>query len=252
MKLARRLGIRHARPGEDGPRWPAVTQSGHARLDASLPDGGWKAGQLVEVFTPCAGEAEWSLLAPLVSALAAQGRPVGMMNAPRALKALTLAAPGHGEVSLAVAPQLHAVEAALHWLDSHAQGALVLWLTEVPAASWRELRRSARRSDAIVFVVRPSLARWDESPADLRITLAGTHPGPRQALEVQVQSRACPAATTIRLTMPPGPAGCTPPAQASTRPLKILRDQQDARRTVMSGTMAEVCRELDRLARLEA
>ena len=70
---------------------------------------------------------------------------------------------------------------------------------------------------------------------------AGSGPMPERAAKV----------TPIRPGLPvtrPG-LGCV--SGSSARPLKILRDPHDARRTVLSGTMAEVCRELERLAGLE-
>jgi cell division inhibitor SulA len=248
-----RWRLRLDRGSHATPAWPELSSSGHAALDAGLPDCGWRAGKLVEVFTPYAGETDWVLLEPLLAGLAAQGRPLGLVNAPRKVQAAGLAdalvGPGLGEVSLTLAPQQHPLEDALAWLGAHSQGALVLWVTELSASAWRALRRAALRSRAFVFVIRPALARWDASPAELQISLLERHSA-EHALEIRVQARDCPAASTIRLALPAVRSRVT--AARPKLPLKVVRDPHDERRAVLSGTMADVCRELDRMTRMES
>lgn len=255
IKLAQQLGVPLASAPEHEDSWPEIIPSGHAPLDACLPSSGWKAGQVVEVFTPYAGQAEWSVLLPMLRAAAAQGGPLGLMNLPRALQGMAGAHGGaeldslrsSSEMTVTLASPRPSIEAALTWLATHDRGVLVLWATEVSQAAWRTLGRAARRSHAHVFVVRPALARWDESPAGLQVTLAwGRSTAAAETLEVRVRARHCPAACVVRLCLEGAKGHLGQAPSATGLPLKIWRDPQDQRRLVLSGTMAEVCRALDR------
>ncbi|MDQ5926113.1 MAG: protein ImuA, partial [Pseudomonadota bacterium] len=53
-----------------------VVASGHAALDAVLPDGGWPCQSLTEILQAQAGLGEWRLLAPALARLVAQGGSV--------------------------------------------------------------------------------------------------------------------------------------------------------------------------------
>jgi hypothetical protein len=255
VELARELGVPFPSAATHDAPWPEVISSGHGPLDARLPPGGWKSGQVVEMFTPYAGEAEWSLLEPMLRAVAAHDGPIGLVNLPRALQGATGPRGGleldllrpSSEMTIMLASARQSMEAALTWLATHDRGVLVIWATEVSQAAWKALCRAVRRSRSHVFVVRPALARWDESPAALQLVLtSGRNTAAADTLEVRVQARNCPAACVVRLRLEGSKTRGLQARSADDLPLKIWRDPQDERRLVLSGTMAEVCRALER------
>lgn len=232
------------------PAPPRRLPTGHARLDAVLPAGGWLAGQVLEVCSPQAGEAEWRLLGPAVRHGVAQGRPLALIQPPRSLQDdpwlssldehLTWCWPGQDTQGI--------VEAGLQWLHAHPQGLLLLWTQEMPPAAWRALARAARRHAGHVLLVRPALTRWDDSPADVRLSLL---PGRGRHWDVRVHTPASAAAVLVRVSLQ-DEAPARPGAPAMPAGLKIAVDPADRRRTALCGSLAQVCDELERLARHEA
>lgn len=254
---------------------PASMPTGFTALDAVLPDGGWQAPQVTEIFSPGPGHPELAIVSPLLQALAAADRPVALMGCPRLVDDDTLAAhrlllPSlelHTARRLSDDPQAGTstsqIELACAWMLAHAGGALVVWQAEVAPAQWRALRRACRQSRTHLFLVRPALARWDDTPADLSLSVL---PSRGHALEVRVRPSLARAAVSVLLPMrsaEPSAASVSPPhavmpvaaGARSRRPagrVKVTRDPRDLRRTAITGSMAEVCRELDRLVALEA
>lgn len=254
---------------------PSPVPTGFSALDAVLPDAGWLAPQITEIFSPGPGHPELAIVAPLLQTLAADDRPVALMGCPRSVDGDTLAT----HRLLLPALELHTarrlsddtpaeaatsqVELACAWMQGHAGGSLVVWQSELTPAQWRALRRACRKSRTHLFLVRPALARWDDTPADLSLSVL---PSRGHALEVRVRPSLARAAVSVLLPMRapevsrhqtcppqalrPAPAGLRgrPPASR----LKVTRDPRDLRRTAIIGSMAEVCRELDRLVALEA
>ncbi|MFN3416802.1 MAG: hypothetical protein ACK4ZD_10875 [Caldimonas sp.] len=238
LRLQARPAARHCLP------------TGHALLDAALPGGGWLAGQVLEVCSPQVGEAEWRLLADAIRRGVQEGRPLALVQPPRSLphdprlslldRHLTCCWPGADPRGI--------VEAGLLWLRAHPAGLLVLWAQEMSPPAWRALSRAARRHAAHVLVVRPALTRWDDSPAEVRLSLL---PGRGRHWEVRVQTPASAAAVLVRVSLDDDGLVNPPTGLASTSVLKVAVDPEDRRRTALCGTLAQVCDELERLARRE-
>ncbi|MFM2069015.1 MAG: hypothetical protein RLZZ584_3924, partial [Pseudomonadota bacterium] len=76
--------------------------SGHALLDAELPDGGWPGGALVELLLPArattapplGGQGELRLLGPALARLGRAGGEIALVAPPLQLHAPALAAAG--------------------------------------------------------------------------------------------------------------------------------------------------------------
>ena len=158
---------------QPSPTAPRCLPTGHAHLDAALPGGGWRAGQVLEVCSPQAGEAEWRLLGEAVRRGVMQGQALALIQPPRSLphdpwlssldEHLTCCWPGPDSQAI--------VEAGIQWLQAHPGGLLLLWAQEMTPPAWRALTRAARRHAGHVLLVRPAVTRWDDSPADVRLGL---------------------------------------------------------------------------------
>lgn len=254
--LARALKDAARQAGRETGGTPAALSSGFPALDAVLPDGGWQAPQVTELFSPGPGHPELAILAPLLQQLAGTSQAIGLLGCPRSVDDALLASQGLALAALEVvstrrfAPDGPAADAgqidlAVAWLQAHPGGALVMWQAHLSASQWRVLRRAARRAQAHLFLMRPALARWDDSPADLSLSVL---PSRGHTLEVRVRPARATAAVSVLL---PLREPARDPVPAAVRRVKVTRDPRDLRRTAISGSMAEVCRELDRLVALE-
>jgi len=196
-----------------------VLPTGHAALDAALPGGGWPVGGISELLQAPGLHAEWGLLAPALSQLAAQapaprsGRSaVVLIGAPWLPFGPALAARGCVPGSLlqvqvdVLADRLWAAEQALRCADVPA---VLLWLGAVPAAALRRLQTLAQEHGRLLFVCRPPSSRQEASPAPLRLLLdwpqAQAEAGGRPpALQVEVfKRRGPPLAAPLLLQMQP-------------------------------------------------
>jgi protein ImuA len=195
-----------------------VLPTGHDALDAVLPGGGWPVGGVSELLQAPGVHAEWGLLAPALSQLAAQ--------APRAARSavVLIGAPfvpfGPALAARACAPgallqvqadglndRLWAAEQALRCADVPA---VLLWLGTVPATALRRLQTLAQEHGRLLFVCRPPAARQEASPAPLRLLLDWSSPaglesgGQPPALQVEVfKRRGPPLAAPLLLQMQP-------------------------------------------------
>ncbi|TCP10072.1 hypothetical protein ONS87_10750 [Caldimonas thermodepolymerans] len=229
---------------------PGTWTSGFPMLDAALPGGGWPCHGLVEVLAPRPGHPEFALLAPALAGAAARQQRFGAIGAPvggvglaaiGGFESTGLPAWGDAEPGDAATgtPTASVLQDALHWLQQGSEGVLVVWLPEMGMTQLRALKRAARRRRTLVFVVRPWVANWDDSEADLRLCLIAGKGG---QWEVRVHRQAAQAAPTVRVpALGPAPA----------RHLRVVRDPQDRRRALLSGSFEQVCAELDRLAEIE-
>lgn len=146
--------------------------SGHARLDACLPGGGFPAGALTEILHEAPGAGELSLLLPLLArvtrgAHAAIVAPPHPPNAPALTQAgidlrwLSIIRPGDATDALWASAQL---------ARSGLFPAVLCW---APATGphLRRLQLSAEEGDACLFLYRPMPAQSQASPAALRLAL---------------------------------------------------------------------------------
>ena len=170
-----------------------VVASGHAVLDAALPDGGWPCQSLTEILQAQAGLGEWRLLAPALARLVAQGGSVLLVGAPqlpylpalaregvRADRVIRIDAEGAAE-------RLWATEQAL---KAHCVTAVLSWLPQARAEQIRRLQACAGRHPGLFFAFRPARVAQESSAAPLRLHLTlGPCPHP---LEVHVNKRRGP------------------------------------------------------------
>lgn len=149
-----------------------VVATGAAVLDAQLPGGGWPVGALTELLQTPGVHSEWRLLAP---ALARCGTAAVVLIAPPhvpfgpALTARGVASQRLLWVHTTVAAQrLWATEQALRCAGVDA---VLAWLPQARTDQLRRLQMAASEYNRLLFVMRPSAARQESSPAVLRLML---------------------------------------------------------------------------------
>lgn len=154
----------------------ATLASGHGALDAELPGGGWPVGALCEILQPPGVCQEWRLLLPV---LARTPGPVVLVGPPHEPFGPGLAAQGLDArrllwVGAALpAQRLWAAEQALRCAEV---GAVLAWLPQVRAEQLRRLQLAAQTHSKLLFVLRPSGAQSESSPAVLRLLLGSARP----------------------------------------------------------------------------
>lgn len=178
-------------------RLPLASGTGLAALDAALAGGGWPQAGVIELLQDQPGMGEWQLLLPR-------------------LQALQQASPGQGQVALVAPPHepwihtLHgsgldttqllllqppgpqqAAWATEQLLRCAEVTAVLAWLPQLTREALRRLQRSARHAQRTVWIWRPPQARYQPSPASLRLwlknlTVSSTH-GAQLRLQVLKQ-----------------------------------------------------------------
>jgi hypothetical protein len=174
---------RSVRAAADGSA--VAASSGHAALDAALPDGGWPRGAITELMADTVGIGEVGLLLPALAALSRAGQPLAWIAPPYLPCALGLAQGGIELTQLllvATRDEHEALWAAEQALRCPNFGAVLLWPTTLTDRSARRLQLAAETSGSIGFLFRPATAVATPSPAALRLHL---HPR-REGLEVRI------------------------------------------------------------------
>lgn len=171
----------------------SVVGSGHAVLDAVLPDGGWPCHSLTEILQAQAGLGEWRLLSPALARLTDQGGSVLLIGAPRLPYLPGLAREGVlPERVIRIdadtpAERLWATEQAL---KAQCVTAVLSWLPQARPEQIRRLQACAAQHPGLFFAFRPVRAAQESSAAPLRLHVAlGPCPHP---LEVHVIKRRGP------------------------------------------------------------
>jgi hypothetical protein len=186
--------------------------SGHPALDALLPDGGFPAAALTEVFVPSveplagvlSGKGELALVMPALARLSAEGRLIALVAPPAVPYAPAFAAAGIDLDRLVVVQARDARDAA--WaaeqaLRAGACAAVLVWLDHALLGGLRRLQLAAEAGDAFGVLYRPWAARRSASPAALRVALAATAAG----LRVEVlKCRGSSARARIAVTLHDG------------------------------------------------
>ena len=156
--------------------------TGHARLDARLPGGGWPLGAVTELISRQAGLGEFSLLFPALSAISRNGQWLVLVDPPwipypaalhghgLALERLLLVRSGSARESL------WACEQALRGSQG---GAVLAWPEHASFASLRRLQLAAENGAKLAFLFRPESALAAASPSALRLHLQGDESGTR-------------------------------------------------------------------------
>jgi hypothetical protein len=164
-------------------RGQPVVPTGHARLDARLPGGGWPLSAVTELICGNPGLGELSLLFPALAALGEQGQWVVLVDPPWIPYPAALHAHGLRLERLLLArtrgdgESLWACEQAL----SCGQGGAVLaWPQRITFPRLRRLQLAAEAHAKLAWLFRPESALREASPAALRLQLeADDHRGTR-------------------------------------------------------------------------
>ena len=150
---------------------PAGEPTGHAGLDALLPQGGWPKRALTELLLPADGLGELGLLMPTLARLSAAGGTVALIAPPYIPYAPAWQAAG---VELA---QLQVVQAAPRdalWafeqcLRSGACAAVVGWPRTADERALRRLQVAADSGECLGFALRDRRHAANPSAAALRL-----------------------------------------------------------------------------------
>jgi len=150
-----------------------ILGTGHPRLDAQLPGGGWPVGALLEILQDRSERHVWQLLLPALAQLACeQEGPMVLVNAPFEPFAPALDAQGlpHSRLlrieAAKPAMRLWAAEQALRCADVPA---VLAWLPQAKASELRRLHLAAAQYGKLLFVFRATKVRDESSPARLRL-----------------------------------------------------------------------------------
>lgn len=149
--------------------------TGHARLDAQLPGGGWPTGTLSEVLHDGVGIGEVTFLAGALAHASAE-RLLAWINPPHLPYAPALAQAGIAlERCLVVRPpdREDGLWAAEQALKSGACGALLFWAERFAEDyAWlRRLQMAAEAGRCLAVLYRGSSAEGRATPAHLRVVL---------------------------------------------------------------------------------
>ena len=147
--------------------------TGHATLDACLPDGGWPPAALTELLLTAPGCGELQLLWPSLARLTGEGGRVVLVAPPLLPYAPAWLAAG---VDLRWLSQVEAgpddaLWAAEQCLRSGSCAAVLCWPARADDRALRRLQVAAETGQALAFACRPLSASRNPSPAALRIAL---------------------------------------------------------------------------------
>jgi len=167
--------------------------TGHARLDAELPGGGWPTGTLSEVLHDGVGIGEVSFLAAALARAAEAGRLIAWIQPPHLPYAPALAQAGVPlERCLVVRPahREDALWAAEQALKSGACAAALLWMERFAEEyAWlRRLQMAAEAGRAMAVLFRSTAAERHSTPSHLRVVVMRS----RGQLEARIPKRRGP------------------------------------------------------------
>lgn len=207
----------------------ACVPTGFADLDVHLPGGGWPLSAVSELLQPQWCQAEWRLLLPALSPLAARKRPLLAISPPHPPFFGGLRQQGLDDGGLVVihasspAERLWATEQAV---KANGLAGVIAWLSHARGDQVRRLQTCAAQCGFPVFLVRPESAQHESSAAPLRlqVRLQGL-----QQVAVHVLKRRGPAHVGwVTLQMPP-------PGLADLLALANLRSETAQRRPTVSA-----------------
>lgn len=149
--------------------------TGHAALDALLPQGGWPRGALTELLLPADGVGELALLLPTLARLTRAGGRVAIVAPPYLPYAPAWQAAGIALEALAVvdATPRDALWAFEQCLRSGACAAVLGWPLDANAQALRRLQVAAGSGDCLGFALRDRKHAGNPSPAALRLEHVG-------------------------------------------------------------------------------
>lgn len=213
---------------------PAATHtisSGFEALDAQLPGGGWPTGSVTELLQPQPSVLEWRLLGPALQALLSARRPLVLIGPPKAPHLPGLLHAGIDQDHLVwvqadtPAERLWCTE---QLVKANAAAAIVAWLPQCRAEHLRRLQVAAHGCESPVFAFRPHQARFEPSPAPLRVLAT---PGAEWEMQIQILKRRGPALDDVlRLRSVPGglSAVLVPATEPLDQPVNLWESNDDA------------------------
>ena len=148
--------------------------TGHAALDALLPQGGWPRRALTELLLPADGVGVLSLLLPTLARFTAAGGSVALVAPPYIPYAPAWQAAGVDLTGLQIieAGPRDALWAFEQCLRSGACAAVLGWPQQADAAALRRLQVAADSGACLGFALRDRRHAVNASPAALRLELA--------------------------------------------------------------------------------
>jgi len=189
--------------GRQFSRGQRTLPTGHARLDARLPGGGWPLGAVSEIIATNPGLGEFSLLFPALAELGGQHQWVVLVDPPWIPYPGSLQAQGLRLERLLLVrtrdekDSLWACEQAL---CSGRGGAVLAWPQRVGFARLRRLQLAAEANAKLAFLFRPESALREASPAALRLHMAAG--GPQDAALRVLKCRGSRPLEPIRIAQP--------------------------------------------------
>ncbi len=153
--------------------------TGHPRLDALLPQGGWPEAALTELLLPADGVGELALLLPTLARLTQAGELVALVAPPYVPYAPAWQASGVDLRRLAIieADARGALWAFEQCLRSAACAAVVGWPLQADGPALRRLQVAADSGSCLGFAFRDSKHAANPSPAALRLEHVGAGGG---------------------------------------------------------------------------
>jgi cell division inhibitor SulA len=145
--------------------------TGHAALDALLPQGGWPRRALTELLLPADGVGELELVFPTLARLTRAGQPVVLIAPPYIPYAPAWQAAGVdlSQLQIVEASPRDALWAFEQCLRSGACAAVLGWPAQADPQSLRRLQVAADSGDCLGFAFRDRRHLANASPAALRI-----------------------------------------------------------------------------------
>jgi cell division inhibitor SulA len=168
--------------GREPNRRQQALPTGHCRLDACLPGGGWPVGAVTELIAGQPGLGEFSLLFPALSHISHNGKwlilidppwipyPAALHGRGLVLERLLLVRTGNARESLWACEQA---------LRGSQYAAVLAWPAQASFACLRRLQLAAEAGANLAFLFCPEPALTTASPAALRLYLQGDGCGTR-------------------------------------------------------------------------
>jgi protein ImuA len=171
----------------------AVTvSSGHAMLDAEMPNGGWPRSCLTELLLSSGGIGELQLLKPILRALSATRRVVLIQPPyiPHAMAFQTWGIDTSRLLWIRAASTGDALWTTESILKNGSCAGVLLWQNNIRPESLRRLNLAAHTGDTCFWLLRPMAGASEPSPAPLRLGLRPAKGG----VSISIIKRRGPAA----------------------------------------------------------
>ena len=184
--------------------------TGHALLDAQLPNRGWPRSTLVELLLQQAGIGEMQLLKPAIADLSKNQR-IALVQPPylpHAMACETWGIDTSRLLWLRASSTGDALWSSEQILRNGSCGAVILWQSNVRAESLRRLNLAAQTTDTWFWLMRPMACAGDASPAPLRLALRPAIAG--VAIDI-IKRRGPRCDAPLFVALPDMPAGRPPP-----------------------------------------